>query len=290
MVKVTNPLGGREAHGSFGKFVTFQGTTAKGYAAPVINKVQAQIDASDKFQSVTKIIGQMKAWGRGGLSAMLGARWYQFVYREVVNYWGDSEIIWLTFEEQDKDDWRSNAPYANTLLDCGLTFFACARAIDLLQVQYAYDFWGMAPPDPYSSLAARDLWDRGLDNVFLAGKYDDTNACINFASGAPSWVRTYSTDALGGSYMLSDLTGLRISSFTFFGNQFGILYHQAILQGSMLVEVDAVNDYIVSQNNPSGLWQVEWLSPVFNRGLHRVSVSRYGADGRINIDGVVIYG
>lgn len=290
MVKVTNPLGGTEAHGRIGQSIIFQGTTAKAYRAPVIQKTQAQFDAEDRFQSCTKMIGAMKAWSRGALSAMLGTRWYQMIYQEISNYWADAEISFNAFGTTYKDAWRTNAPFQNTKLDAGLTFYACAYAILQLETLNSYEFFGMAPPQATNSLAVKALWEQSLDNVFLAGVYDDTNADIHFLGGSPYWVSSSNVNALNGSFMLSQTTGLPIATFDFFGSQFGILYHQAVLQGSALVEVDVVNNWTFSQNDPAGLWQVEWLSPIFNHGLHRVSVARTGADGSINIDGIKVYG
>jgi len=289
MVKVANPLGGPEAHGRIGQSIIFQGTTAKAYAEPVIKKVQGQLDAQDRFQSVTKMIRELKAWGRGALQAMLGVRWYPLIYREICNYWGDAETIFNAFSEGNKTDWRQQAPYQFTKLDCGLVFFACAYAINEVSILHSYEFFGNQQPTGNNANVANGLWGQSLDGVFLSGVHDDSNDYMYWIGEGFDWIRNNDANAFNGSYMLSHASNPASVDFFVYGSRFGILYHQATMQGVASVAIDTVTNWEFSQNDAAGLWQVEWSSPAFNRGLHRVNVTRTGAEGPINIDGIVVY-
>lgn len=290
MVKVTNPLGSETAHGGVGGFVIFQGTTAKAYRAPVINKVVAQVNANDRFQSATKILQKISPWGRGALRTMLGSNWFSAAYSEVCFYWEVAEAAYNLFSTEQKAEWVANAPYTGTRLDCGLTFYVCAYAIGAFCKRLGFIGAGGFSPSSWSAVMSAGWWKQGLNNVFTAGKYDDRHADFMVYYDVDEWHLIYDENAYAGSYSLSPNSGTTWFSFNFVGSRIGILYQQSPVYFAMLVIIDDGDQVVVSQNGVDVIWQKEWLSPVLEAGLHRVMIFRTGADGRINFDGANIYG
>lgn len=290
MVKVTNPLGSDAAHGSVGGFVTFQGQTAKAYRAPVINKVLAQVTATDRFQSATKILQKVGPWARGALSTMLGRDWFSATYKEVSFYWDSAEAEYNLFTTEQKAEWVANAPYTGTRLDCGLTFYVCARAIAAFCKRLGFTGAGGFSPSYWSAVISAAWWKQELNNVFTAGKYDDLNSdfCVVYEPG--EWELVQNENAYAGSFSLSPTSLNHMNAFYFVGSRFGILYQQAPVYSAMMVVIDDGEQVVVSQNSVDVIWQKEWLSPVLNRGLHMVFFWRTGAAGSINFDGANIYG
>ncbi len=290
MVKVTNPLGGTEAHGQIGKFVIFQGTTAKGYAAPVFVRTQTQTDAQDRFQSMNKVIRALGPWGRATMQSLFGRNWMAFTYQAMAPYWDELVLEYAALDVQVQDEWTLYAPVTVMTLDPGLIFYVCAWGLERAMYDngyFVYDFWEVGE---LNAAGSREWWDKTLDGVFCGGKYDQENTDINYSGGGEQWLLVNDAEAYNGSYRESGGASPSTFLFWFFGTGFGLIYKQVDMLSTMHIETEEGFEWIVSQNDSDLYYQVEWRSPVLFKGLHRVIVRRTGADGTINIDGIMIYG
>jgi hypothetical protein len=289
MPKVTMPLGSDNAHGHVGDLLVFQGNTVKAFRTPRNPKTPAQTSVRDRMQSVTKMILAMKPWARGCLQGMLGVSWYGLIYKSILQGWNESEAYWLQMWSGEQETWVGVAPYRYTRIDPDMTFFICYRAIVLLCEQNGYNWFGVFVEGGEAAMVL-EWWTRSIENVFYAGKYDDNNADFEYSAGAGVWDVINDGNAYGGSYHRSNLSSMAMLHFTFYGRKFGILYHQIVTSSAVSLVIDNSNEFVFSQNSVEGLYQVEWQSELRNRGIHTVDIWRSGANGSINIDGVVIYG
>lgn len=290
MAKVVNPLGSSEAHGRVGRSIIFQGTTAKIYRVPVIEKVQGQLDTQDKFQSVTKTLRLLGLWGRGTLQTIYGNGWFGLVFKDTTLYWGDAEVVFNGFTQGHQDQWTAAAPFVGTTLERGLTFFAICYAIDQAVVINGldglwYDDLLNRAADVYST-----WWGRTLDNVFCEGIHDSGNPGLEPYFLGEYWSKVSNANAYQGSYLLSEGLDPTMHQFFVYGTGLTFLYHQAPMQAVCYVRVDSGDAWAFSQNDVNGFWQATWRTPTFQRGLHIVTVTRTGAEGPINLDGVVVHG
>lgn len=290
MPKVTYPLGSEEAHGAVGQSLIFQGGTVKAWRAPVIKKTPAQLGAQDKFQSVNKMMKVISLWGRGSLQAMLGQRWYSQIYKEIVDHWDEAEIAWDDLSSEHQAEWLESAPYPGTVLDCGKTFYICAYGIDAVCHRLGWNFFGVWLPEGTNAAAVRLFWDKSLDDVFGPGMFDDTNEDLVGFTTPGNWTDIEDAQAYGGSYHESHLTNAVGILFSFYGTHCGFLYRQTPGNGSAYVYIDNLAPVTFSQNGVEDLYQQEWNTEIFQKGLHNVYLVRWGAAGKINIDGIVVYG
>jgi len=290
MVKLTLPLGSGEAHGKLGTDIIFQGNTAKVWRAPVIRKVQAQLDAQDKFRDATRMIYKMGLWGRGTLQTVFGMRWFSGIFKEITQQWEAAEIDWVDVSEENKVAWTSNAPAIDGVLECGKVFYICAYALDAAFTRSGKVESFRVPFGDGEAEGTRMFWDWTLDGVFLPGTYDDIHEDLNFSINAGDWTTETNAAAYGGSYHLSHAAQDAYVIFYFYGLRFGLLHHQSPDAGAAEVIVDYRAPEAFSMNDPSGLFQVEWMSANYGNGLHEAFIRRVGAEGSINIDGIVIYG
>lgn len=289
MPKVTLPLGSEFAHGHVGEMLVFQGNTVKAFRKPRDPKTPAQTLIRDRMQSATKMILAMGPWAQGCLQGMLGVAWYGLIYKEILARWNDEENYYYTVLEIGMKSWAGMAPYRATRLDPDLTFFICYRAILQLGIEQGYYFFSVFIEGGEAG-AALEWWLRSIENVFYVGMYDDNNADFNYSPGVDVWTIISDLNAYGASYHRSNLSSMAMMHFYFFGKRFGILYHQTVTSSTVSLIIDNSGEFVFSQNNVNGLYQVEWLSEVRNRGIHSVDIWRSGANGYINIDGIVIYG
>jgi hypothetical protein len=256
----------------------------------VIGKVLGQLNAEDLFHDVTKTMREMHSWGRGWMRSAVGPRWFSQVLPCVKTSWSAVEAIMNTWPEQYWEEWSAFAPYQETKCDRSIIFFVCACVVaDLAEVAH-YDVFGITLPGMEAAQAIRAWWDKEIEGVFGEGKYDDNNADLHYGPPGEYWIIEESGNAYQGSYHLSEGVAPTTVAFYFYGTRIGIIYHQVDMQAQCLVTFDAGAAEVFSQNDEQELWQVEWLSKVVTYGLHKVEITRTGAEGPVNVDGIVVYG
>lgn len=122
----------------------------------------------------------------------------------------------------------------------------------------------------------------GLETVI-----DDADPLIRFDS---NW-RTLADQAgaFGASYHFTGTTDAA-ARFSFFGDQFGLLYTGKPNGAVMEVYLDGILVDSIDQSNPSIAYQLLWTSPLLSLGEHHVTLSHPGPTGKnyITLDAVII--
>lgn len=289
MVKVVLPLGSESARGQLGKSIIFQGSTAKVYRAPVIQKGEGQRAAERRFRDVNKTIRAARPWARRSFESMFGRNWLAFCYKALVSYWDDLAVEFTALGSGDQETWADYAPIQNTVIDAGLVWYVCAWGLKQHMTDnglFEYEYFEVGD---VNAVGAREWWDRELTGVFGAGKYDQSNADIQFSAVSGAWTEVTGALAYGGSYQASGMASFSLFKFWFYGTRFAIIYKQAAAFSIMHLDVDVSTYFEFSQNDIATVYQAQWTSPAMPKGLHKVVGYRTGAEGPINVDGILIY-
>lgn len=290
MPKVTNPLGSGSASGQIGKMLIFQGQTVKNYKAPKINKTVPQLAAEDRFADVNKTLRALKGWGRAALETLFGRNWMAFGYQGIVTYWAQHLVGWAELSGPEQETWLQYAPVTATRLEAGQVFYCVAQGLNSFLINGDYFQYEYFEVGEVNASGARTWWDRSLEGVFLPGVFDQENPDFGFSLPGTWWLLVNDAQAYQGSYRESLTTGPVLFNLYFYGSSFGIFYKQTASLAGLQLETDLGNAWLISQNDPTPEYQVEWRSPAMVKGLHRVTGFRTGAVGSVNVDALAVYG
>jgi hypothetical protein len=288
MPKVYLPLASAEAYGAFGEMIVFQGVTCRAYVVPSDPRSPAQLDVRKIFHDVTKMETFCGEWVRAAWKTAFGSRWYTSLYKRVTED-GKARYIeysaeWDGFTNEQKEAWNEAAPFKVTYNPPGEVFYVLLCVVkDWFQQLGSPDF-EIPLIDADSSVTAGVWAGRTLEGVLTAGAYDDDFEALVYSG---DWSENLDASAEGGSYHQSGEDESPSVGFYFYGTQFSLTFRKGAGYGIAKVATFGSTDILVEQYHASEEWQQEYISPVFLKGLHYVTVTRTGA-GAINIDGIVI--
>jgi hypothetical protein len=290
VVKVINPLGSESASGRVGRSIIFQGSTAKVYRAPKIQKVAAQLDAEDRFQSVAKMILSCNRWGRAVFEAYFGRNWLSGFYQVVAQYWDDLVAEYALLGSGDQADWFASAPFKATRLDAGMTFFATARALQWHQTAgglFRYDY-----PDigDIAHDQAATWWARDLAGVLLAGQYDQEEELIDYWGSEGGWDTITDALAYGGSYRQANSGLAAWVRFWIYGTRISVIFKEVTVDAGLQISLNDGVPWLYSLNNIEQRYQQKITTPVKTKGLYRVYFFNQGQNGGVNVDGLIVHG
>jgi len=287
MARLTAPLGGADAHGQLGKSIVYQGTTAKRYKYPRVQYNAAQLDQQDKFQSVTKTFGEMGAWARGVMQVLFLDNWFGKLLEYTMARWDEAAAIYAGFDVPGKATWVNNAPYSETKIEVGRTFFVCAYAVAQKIIEANYTDFDLVEPDEDTGADAASWWSRGIAPAFCAGKFDDDHPDINYQAPL-EWSLLGGPALYGGYEHLSASNGSPSVDFWFYGRKITLVHSMLSTGTAMRVNVDAYSPVIVAQQASPSQHQIEWTSDLYPMGLHRVWIHRDGAEGGYTLDAIQV--
>ena len=294
MVKVTLPLGSAAAHGQVGSSIIFQGTTAKAFKKPRNPRTIAQDNQRALFRDITMMARTFGAWPRAALRGAFGKSWWGEVFKLTLASWGAAAAEFDAWTFGDQLAWREAAPYKITIGDCGLTYYAVAKAIYNKLILLDNGIFELIEPTSENSGEVATWTARDLAGVFVPGAYDDDH--VNFLYSGPGHWDFHIPEEVepfvffGSSYAWTVSGDSPSVEFYFVGNQIEVYYFRALGYGTMQIQIDQTAPVTVSQSDlPYGML-VSWASGIIEQGLHHVRISQVGTTAPIYFDGVIVSG
>lgn len=210
MVQVYLPMGYPILQGLEFETVVFQSNLVRLYTVPKDPRSNSSLFHRRFLSDVSKMRSFAGKWARGAMIEALGSHWttvlFQLIKTDSFSWWTEAGEVWDSFLEQERDAWRTAAPYKVTFNDKGWIFFSLVRVMVQALSHYGLASWKSSLWGAGESDEALEWFTNDYQWAFIENGGAYNHPLINYSGSwiLSHWYQNQSQLAMKSSGSLDD--------------------------------------------------------------------------------------